>query len=536
MFFFAAKYYFRQKKRVIIYVIFLAISILGNLISPQLVGFLIDGLIIKRNINFIINFIIGLCLIQGFMMLTNYWLAIIGNLLRTKVSMKINFDILVHIQNLPYSFFEDRDLIYLTQRINNDSSIISSFVIENFKSFFSIVIMFSFSVIYISRLKPQLLIIILISILLYFTFYFILKYKVYKKGYEFKEAQSKFFSTLNMQLSQIMPMKLFNIYGYFHREYEISSNNLIKKLVSKQKTDYLSNNIDKSISILAQCFFFIILGLSVIYNEITIGQFTVMNTYFGYLIGTMGLLTTFKQSYIDCLISYTRIKELITLPIEQEGKYTFENIPIKNITIQDFSFNYNNHIELLKSVSYTFNFGEITSVIGKNGSGKTTLLLSILGLFKNEYTGSILFNTINIDNINMHLTRQKIIGFAPQNPIIFPYANIRQNILIGEKSDINNSNSTLFPNIYSVLNLQNTPINLSDKLSGGERQKISLLRIIENDYGVIILDEPTNDLDEGSRCELIQYLNNVRQSKLVILVTHDSDLLELSDKVINLDV
>ena len=532
---FAISYYLNQKRRMMIYILGLILSIAASLVSPQLVGSFIDGLIARHDINFIIYFVVVFFLIQILMMSANFLLTVIGGLMQTKASIEINLDILLHLQKLPFIFFNGRDLIYLNQRVNTDSSVISSYILNNFTSLMRNLITFSFSAVYIFLLKSELLIIILCIICLYLLFYSILKKKIYEKGYEFKESQSEYFSILNAQLTQILSIKLYNLYGYFHEKLRMASNVLIGKFLAKQKLNFLSSNLDRVISILAQCFFFFILGLSVINDEITIGQFTIINTYFGYLIGTMSSVTSFKQSYIDTLISYKRVKEFCDLKAEVEGDYAFRQEQIKCITMDNFTFKYGNKA-VIRSFSCSFNFGEITCITGNNGSGKTTLLLSLLGLFKDNYTGSVLFNNINISDINMRITR-RFIGFAPQEPIIIPYANIIQNIFIGNKTKIDNAKSLIYPNLYSVVDLKESKGDLKNQsLSGGEKQKVSILRIIENDFSVIILDEPTNDLDKDSKNELMTYLEKCRHEKLIIIVTHDRDLLKLSDKIINLDI
>ncbi len=532
MFKFILHYYSRQKKRLIIYVIGLSLSICASLISPQIVGFFIDGLIAKRNTDFLIHFVVTFLLLQISMMLTNYLLAIIGGIVRANVSITMNFETLFHLQKLSYTFFKDSDVIYLNQRINADSNAMSSFFLDNLTILFGSLITFSFSTVYIAKLKPGLLLILLGVMLLYFLFYYILRREIYRKGHEFKETQGKYFSMLSAQLTQIFPIKLYNLYNYFHNKLRKESSNLIKKLIAKQKIDFLGSNLDKLINILAQCCFFSMLGFAVINSEITVGQFTVINIYFSCLIGAMGSVSNFKQSYIDTRISYKRIKEFSELETESEGTYTLSNKQIQNITLNDFTFNYEKQ-PLFEDFSCTFSFGEITCITGKNGSGKTTLLMAILGLLRNKYTGSVLFNNIDINDVNMCLTRERLIGFAPQNPIIIPFASIMQNIFINnEKTEIDETNIASYPNLYEILDLKKANINLNDKLSGGEKQKISILRIIENDFNAIILDEPTNDLDQNSRSELMNYLQKNRRRKLTIIVTHDCGLLELSDKTI----
>lgn len=194
---------------------------------------------------------------------------------------------------------------------------------------------------------------------------------------------------------------------------------------------------------------------------------------------------------------------------------------MNKIKVENVSLGYENKI-VLKNISFEINEGDFICVVGPNGSGKSTLIKGILGLIKPK-KGKIIYEGI----------KQNFIGYMPQESKIdanFP-ASVYEIVLSGNlnklgfisfynkecKEKANESLKTL--NIY----------DLKDKkfcdLSGGQRQKVLLARSLCATSSLLILDEPSNNLDSSSKIDLyktVQKLNKT-QKITVIMVTHDLD-------------
>ena len=188
------------------------------------------------------------------------------------------------------------------------------------------------------------------------------------------------------------------------------------------------------------------------------------------------------------------------------------------IEVKDLKIGYEGHI-VLDKVNFNIEDGEFAVVVGSNGAGKTTLIKALLGLVK-PIKGSINFNGL----------KQEFIGYMPQETKVdsnFP-ASVFEIVLSGTL------NKTLFyTKKEKKLALDNLKLlgieKLKDKsfgeLSGGQRQKVLLARSLCSTEKLLILDEPSNNLDRESKkdlYEIIQELNK-KHNITIIMITHDLD-------------
>ena len=188
------------------------------------------------------------------------------------------------------------------------------------------------------------------------------------------------------------------------------------------------------------------------------------------------------------------------------------------IEVKDLKIGYEGHI-VLDKVNFSIEDGEIAVVVGSNGAGKTTLIKALLGLVK-PINGSINFNDL----------KQEYIGYMPQETKVdsnFP-ASVYEIVLSGTL------NKTLFyTKKEKKLALDNLKLlgisNLKDKsfqeLSGGQRQKVLLARSLCSTDKLLILDEPSNNLDRESKKDLYEIITelNKKHNITIIMITHDLD-------------
>lgn len=178
---------------------------------------------------------------------------------------------------------------------------------------------------------------------------------------------------------------------------------------------------------------------------------------------------------------------------------------------------------------------KITSIVGQSGSGKTTLLRLLNNLISAHY-GEISFDSIPLDEIDPVQLRRKVV-MLPQNPAIFS-GNIKDNLLIGLKFSQKPlaEDERLFEVLKSVG--LNKELHMdADLLSGGEKQRLALGRIILMEPEVLLLDEPSSALDEETEYMIIKTLVTYTKdnNKTLIMVTHSKKIArEFSDNIVEI--
>lgn len=198
------------------------------------------------------------------------------------------------------------------------------------------------------------------------------------------------------------------------------------------------------------------------------------------------------------------------------------------LTIKNLNFAYNNGEPVLRNVNLEFKPGKIYAILGRNGSGKSTLLHTISSILTN-YEGEISLNfadkTINLAELK-HNERAKLISLVAQ----LNYGNslnVYDSVLLGRKPYINISpmmvDYEMTSRAIDLFNLNNLSLKATNELSGGELQSVGIARAFAQDTPIILLDEPTNNLDIKKQRELFGILDTlVKEKKLcVICVLHD---------------
>lgn len=178
---------------------------------------------------------------------------------------------------------------------------------------------------------------------------------------------------------------------------------------------------------------------------------------------------------------------------------------------------------------------KVTCIVGESGSGKTTFMRLLNKLISCD-SGKIFYNNQDISNIDSIQLRRNIV-MLPQTPTIFP-GDIKENLLIGLKfSEKPLVDDDRLCDVLKFVNLNKNLNDDSDGLSGGEKQRLALGRVILLDPDVFLLDEPSSALDEETERVIIEKLISYTKStkKTLIMVTHSKKIAQTySDNIIQI--
>lgn len=179
---------------------------------------------------------------------------------------------------------------------------------------------------------------------------------------------------------------------------------------------------------------------------------------------------------------------------------------------------------------------KVTTIIGESGSGKTTILKLLNKLISCD-SGEILYNNISLNLFDSIELRRKVV-MLPQSPAIFT-GTIKDNLIVGLK--FSEKKVVSDEKLYDILKLVNLKKEIdidADRLSGGEKQRLALARVILMDSEVLLLDEPSSALDKETESVIIEsivkYTKNT--NKTLIMVTHSNKIADIfSDEIIEIN-
>lgn len=220
------------------------------------------------------------------------------------------------------------------------------------------------------------------------------------------------------------------------------------------------------------------------------------------------------------------------------GREGFKLLDVENIQVSNIAFSHDHHNQIFDNLNIEFEKGYSYAIIGKTGSGKSTLLDLIMN-FNMPNKGLININNVNSVEYNETEFVNKIL-YVGQDSMIFN-ESILYNLQMGSNYDINKIDDILklvdlYNTIYSFQDGINHFLNYrGTNISGGQKQRLNLVRALLREPEVLILDESVNALDSETRLSVVKNIIEEYKNKIVIFVTHDKDILTLVDNVINLD-
>lgn len=193
---------------------------------------------------------------------------------------------------------------------------------------------------------------------------------------------------------------------------------------------------------------------------------------------------------------------------------------------------------ILDEVTTLFKRGEVTAITGPSGSGKTSLLYAIAGFLDKNISGKILIDNVNV-GVMKQREREKFrldnIGFIYQNLNLFPFLSVRENILLPLKIrgfKIDDCEIEKYINYFSLdySKIINKKVN---QLSGGEQQRIAIVRTVIGGQKILLCDEPTANMDEKNRNLFVDLMLSAARgfNQCIVVVSHDRKVVESCDKI-----
>lgn len=207
-----------------------------------------------------------------------------------------------------------------------------------------------------------------------------------------------------------------------------------------------------------------------------------------------------------------------------------------NIVFKNVSFKYESaKIKLFNKINLTIKKNKIIGIKGKSGSGKSTLINLLLGMLR-PISGEVLIDNVNIQNLNI----LNLISYVNQETFILN-SSLKHNVVLHEynlKDDKKLQESlrlSSLENFAKNFSLNKIILENGNSISGGQKQRIGIARALYKNSEILIFDEPTSALDEASSKDIIRTILSLKNSKTIIISSHDNKLLANCDYIINLD-
>ena len=532
-----------HRKDMIFTIILMIISSALGMFTPRILMTIMDVYIPNKNIRGIVSISLLLLLFNLIIVVFLRLKIHITTRLGQNIIHEIRSDIFNHLQELPFSYYDDRPhgkiQVRVVNYVNSLSDLLSNGIVNTITDLFSLF----FIVAFMLSINIRLSIICLLGLPVLMALIFIIK-KKQRVAWQISSNKS---SNLNAYIAE--SINGIRVTQSFVREQEnikifnSLSDNYSKAWMNAVRLNFLLWPAIDNISMITTAAIYI-LGVAWIDNQvpgITVGVLIAFTGYIGRFWAPINTLASFYNSLLTAISYLERIMETIDEPVlvkDMDGAGVMP--PIKGtVEFKDVCFSYEDGIRILNKVNFKANQGESFAIVGPTGAGKTTII-NLISRFYNLDSGEILIDGVDISKVTIKSLRKQM-GVMLQDSFIFSGTiidNIRYGNMEATDEQVMAAAKTVCAHDF-IMGLENgyyTEVNeRGSRLSAGQRQLISFARALLADPKILILDEATSSIDTETEILLQEGLARLLKDRTSFIIAHRLSTIKNSSCILYVD-
>ena len=521
----------------------LVVSAVLGLFPSVITGQIVDAIISdNRSMALLLKLVV-----LAFVVLTSSQIiSVLEQYINSWISQKIIYDMrnemYDHLQHMPHSFFTNEKQGDIITRMNSDINGVSSVVSGMLTSIVSNALTVGVSVFYLFYTDWRLAIVglIVLPIMIFPT------RSVGKKRWTLASESQLKHDELNQHINETLSV----------------SGSMLVKLFTKEKVEFEQfkriNNETTQITIKehrAGSWFHVLLGMFIqiapllIYfaggfliiggvdSSLTVGDITVVVALVNRLYQPVRMLLNLQVDFVRSLALFTRIFEYLDRSCEIENPENPLKPDMENSCVEfcDVKFHYEKSKEILKGISFFVPSGKMYAIVGTSGAGKSTIIGLIPRLY-DTVSGIVKVSGTDVRDYDLAYLRTNI-GIVTQDTYLFN-GTILENLLYAKPEATMEEiiEACKIANIYDFIDrlpnkFETVVGNRGLKLSGGEKQRVSIARVILKNPKILILDEATSSLDSVSESQIQSALNRIMVGRTSIVIAHRLSTIMAADKI-----
>ncbi|MCX2478619.1 ABC transporter ATP-binding protein [Pedobacter sp. MC2016-15] len=522
-----------------------AINIAFSLLDPYITGRIVDRFIEKKDVLNRSEFIYGVLGLVGMSVgaamvsriaknFQDYFTSIIVQ----KVGAQMYADGLKHSLELPYQVFEDQrsgETLGILQKVRLDSEkFITSFISILFVSLIGMVFVIVYSV--AVSYKVTLIYFAAIPIISFVSWFLSRKIKTIQR-----KIVTETTSLAGSTTESLRNIELVKSLGLANQEIERLNKTTYKILgLELQKVKYVRSMsfVQGTTVNLVRSIMVVVLLILIFENTISAGQYFSFLFYSFFLFGPLQELGNVILSWREAEVSLGNFKNILNTPVDQKPANPKVLSKITSLEFSDLSFRHlTGKSNALNEISFKVKDGETIAFVGPSGSGKTTLVKLLVGLYQ-PVIGEVLYNDISSREIDLDLLREKI-GFVTQDTQLFS-GTIRENLQFVRPGATDEECLKVMEQAACQSLLARADKGLDTvigeggvKVSGGEKQRLSIARALLRRPDILVFDEATSSLDSITEEEITATIRDVSEltNHITILIAHRLSTIRHADRI-----
>ena len=529
-------------KQFILVLVCIALSSIFGLLPSILTGKIIDEGLIGQDLRLLITYIVASLSVT---LLSNL-IGVGESYINTWIAQHITFDMrnqmFRHLQKMSQRFFTSNNQGDIITRMTSDISGVESVITNTFKSILSNTITLVFALAAMFQ-KNWILALLGIAVIPLFV---LPTRKAGKTRWtitrEAQEANDEVNGILNETLSvsgQLL-VKLFGKEDQEYERYKTVNERMIKLNIKERMAGRWFFVVLNTVTSIGPMLLYLVGGILIMQyqSDLTVGDITVMVALLGKTYMPVNSLLNIQVDWMRSMAMFTRVFEYFDMPVEIENP---ENPVVPKassgeVEFEHVDFSYDGERQILKDVTFSLKSGKSIAIVGPSGSGKSTIINLIPRLY-DVNAGSVKFDGVDVRELDLNFLRSNV-GIVSQETYLFN-GTIRDNLQYAEPSATEEDmiNALKKANIYDFVSSQEKGLdtevgNRGLKLSGGEKQRISIARVLLKDPALLIFDEATSALDSISEAKIQEAIEPIIKERTSILIAHRLSTILAADEIL----
>jgi len=488
-----------------------------------------------KSINFVVMIIVFTVSVMAFI---DYIVGYIMSYMGSMITFDIRNHLLRHLQTLSLKFYSDRHSGEILERLNIDVAAIQNILTIELISLVTNVSKFVFITIAIFYLNPILATPMFIMILIQSVFVFYAVSQMHKDIIDTREKESKLIGYLQERITLIKVIQVFVQKKYEEWIHAEKSDRIIDKALNVASVRSQLRAVTMLLRNFTPLLTLWIGSYLIMIDKMSIGELITMWMYSLQYIWPVFSIVMAINRFQESIVGVQRVKAYLN---EKPEVIEIEN-PIKNaairgeIVFENVNFSYEKEKQVLFDLNFKINAGERVAFVGESGSGKSTIT-NLIFRFYDPDNGKIYLDEKPLKDYSLRLLRKNI-GVVFQETDMF-VATLRENLAYGANKKVTDDEimevvrMTLLEDLVKKLpNGLDTMVEEKGKnFSGGEKQRISICRLILRNPNLVIFDEATSALDSQSESKILETMKRVMDGPTSIIIAHRLSTIVDSDRI-----
>lgn len=511
-----------------------------NLVYPYITKLIINEYVPNKLVTMLVGtmgFLLGFYIIKAGL---NYFLHCWGHIVGVRIQSDLRREMFIHLQKLPFAYFDDNKTGVIMSRMTNDLFQISELAHHGPEDVFLSVITLIGAFIMLATINIYLTLIVF-AFIPFFVLYIILIRKHMKKVYaETRVAQGEVNADIESAISGMRVSRAYTASEHELQKFDVGNDRFVE---SRYKQFKLLGKFHSIMTFFMDFLYFAVLlagGLFFFYGIIDVGDFTAFVLYISTLITPIRTLVTIYDQIQEGATGFKRFCDIMDEPTEQENENALSPASlVGDIEFDNVTFGYSegdNSPKVITDFSLKIPAGKTVALVGPSGGGKTTLCHLIPRFYEID-SGKITVDGYDIRELSRFALRKNI-GIVQQDVFLFN-GTVKENIAYGDFDASDDmiieaaKRANIHDYIMSLPNGYDTEVGERGvKLSGGQKQRISIARAFLKNPPILILDEATSALDNATEMLIQSALEELQGGRTTLVVAHRLSTIKNADEII----